>query len=176
MMQVIFDPTVLPVTFSDPLIQGRWTWYQTCVNSTVSACRDQLLLLTWLFIYLIHSFVQRQYRAAIRAFGCLWVTLPHIWDRHWAQYPDAFAVSVGCVRMSLTTHWNGAQAIWETCLSHVNCVDETREDGVCHTLNWSMWQQPSLYSDCRDQLVALVKHSNGTIIKAGTQNKNVIFQ
>lgn len=114
----------------------------------------------------------RKYRAAhYRAFGCLWVTLPHIWDRHWAQYPDAFAVSVGCVRMSLTTHWNGAQAIWEACLSDVNFVDETQEDGVCHTLNWSMWQQPSLSSDCDDQSVALVKHSNGTIIKAGTQKQ-----
>lgn len=49
-----------------------------------------------------------------------------------------------CAHESLTTHWIGAQAIWETCISHVNSVDETREDGVCHTLNWTMWQQPSL--------------------------------
>lgn len=105
------------------------------------------------------------------AFGCLWVTLPHICDRLWAHYPHAFAVSAGCVHMSLTTHWNGAQAIWETCLSCVKSVDKTWEDGVCHTLNWSMWQQPLLCSDCTDQLVALVKHCNVTIIKAGAKKQ-----
>lgn len=105
-----------------------------------------------------------------RAFECLWVTLPHIWDRDWAQNPNAFAVSVGCARMRAWPHVGMGPKLFERlAFPMLTLWIKHGRNGVCHTLNWIVWQQLSLYGDCRDQLVALVKHCNGTIIKAGTQ-------
>lgn len=157
------------------VIHGRWTWYWGCVNpphptpppSHPPHLTSSTLILSthpcignagpplqrvWVFMSHFTSHLGPGLSTDSRCFCSLcWVCVHMRAWPHTGMEPKLFER----LAFPMLTLW----------------MKHGREDGVCHTLNWTMWRQPSLYGDCRDQLVALVKHCNGTIIKSGIQKK-----
>lgn len=132
-----FDPIFPLVTFSEPLIQGRRTWRQTCVNATVCTRLSSTRPPPHLTLHLSHPLIRAEEIEGRHygAFGCLWVTLPHIWGRHWAQYPDALAVGpcwVCAHELDHTLEWSPSY-LRDLPLPCLLCGWNTGGRGVSHT-------------------------------------------
>lgn len=111
-----------------------------------------------------------------RAFGCLWVTLPHICRRlGLSKNLHALADSVGCVRAWSWPHFGRVPDLFERLEFPMLTLWMKHGRTGCVTHLTEPWgSSPHFYSDWKDQLVAIVKRCYGPKIKAGTGKENTI--